>query len=179
MNVFFELLGNPVVLFIIIGVLSSLFRSGQQQQKKQPPGTNQSGRTESQGQMSRSEETPKQESIFDQWRRELEEKVQETIPEIQRHRQSQPEPTVQTLANQKESKKTETNVYQSYQDRKRDLDAEMSKLQAQFSQNQQKVSAIKGIPKLDRSKVVEGIIWSEVLGAPRAKKPYRPNGYRD
>ena len=30
------------------------------------------------------------------------------------------------------------------------------------------------LSSISRKKVIEGVIWSEIMGAPRAKKPYRP-----
>lgn len=34
------------------------------------------------------------------------------------------------------------------------------------------------VPKVTRASITQGIIWSEVLGPPRAKKPYRSNVYQ-
>ncbi|NCU18471.1 hypothetical protein [Pallidibacillus pasinlerensis] len=34
------------------------------------------------------------------------------------------------------------------------------------------------VPKVTRKNVTQGIIWSEVLGPPRSKKPYRSNVYQ-
>ena len=64
-------------------------------------------------------------------------------------------------------------------DRNADLAEEMKRLEAALEQKERFRSkenkTDKGHPSLDPSNIVEGILWSEILGPPRAKRPF-PTG---
>lgn len=108
--------------------------------------------------------TGHKEKPFDVLKREMEKKLRQ---EVQKHL-----PTVTQQAEKirpvVEEKKTE--VAQTAQTTKQ-LQQEYTKLKTELLKKQQMTS--QSLPTTH--KVVEGIIWSEILGPPRAKKPFRPN----
>lgn len=110
--------------------------------------------------------TEKKEKPFDVLKREMEEKLRQ---EVQKHL-----PTVTQQAKKirpvTEEKKTE--VAQTAQTTKQ-LQQEYTNLKTELSRKQ--AMASQPLPNRSAHKVVEGIIWSEILGPPRAKKPFRPN----
>lgn len=57
------------------------------------------------------------------------------------------------------------------------LEQDLERFEKISSQSKAENSVIK-VPKVNRKNVTQGIIWSEILGPPRAKKTYRPNVYQ-
>ncbi|MEH7885454.1 hypothetical protein V7654_14170 [Bacillus sp. JJ1609] len=162
----FELIGNPIVIFVLIGILSSLFNkakgNGQNNQQRRPvrPVSKPAG---------------------------LDGPVK-----AQREPRREPRP-VQTRPVKPQPDKTErepvaaSSIQKVYQERKRQAEkvdskartADRGRLSSEGATVRSRLSGAKEEPVLDfqpdRDRLIEGLIWSEVLGQPRAKKPYSPS----
>lgn len=160
------LLNNiPLLIFIIGGILSLL---GKKEEKRKTPKTEpvktfspkQIKQDENQGKIQQNEKP------LEKYRREMEEKikreVQKFVPPTNNESSS-----IQTV----EVKEEVTEPVQSSVTNLQ-LQRELLNLEQQLEgMKEVKVS----VPKITSEKLVEGIIWSEILGPPRAKKPYHPN----
>jgi len=155
---------NLPLLIVIIGGMISLF--GRKENKKDistkpinspPPVKKEIRQAE--------KTTEPEEKPFDVLKREIEKQLKQ---EVQKHL-----PTVKQQAEKImpaiEEKKQE--VVQTIQTTKQ-LQQEYTKLKTELSRKQAMTS--QSLPNQAAHKVVEGIIWSEILGPPRAKKPYHP-----
>lgn len=169
MEALFELIGNPFVIFVLIGILSSLFNKAKGNSKdnqQRRPVRPVSKPAEMQG-----------------------------PAKAQREPRRAPRP-VQTRPVQPEPVNTETraaapsSIQKEYQEKKRQAEKVESKprtvdrgrLSSEAAPAVSRFSDAKAEPVLDfqpdQERLIEGLIWAEVLGQPRAKKPYHP-GRRD
>jgi hypothetical protein len=91
---------------------------------------------------------------------------QEPRPEVRQTRRERPvaEPKLvqETVLEKSEERSTVA--------RRNALEKEMKRLQQQY--NKQKDGNFSNKQNFNKNKVVDGIIWSEILGPPRAKKPF-------
>lgn len=151
MEILFE---NPILWLVLLGVISSLFRG-----KKR----------EEEGQKTRSnpvENRPAQKSgsAF--------EELKEIFKEVNRSLQGETQPS-QTL--KKEAYKKKEHVKEliepaSYTQR---ADQEKTSIANEIEINRKApILQKKNQLKVDESKLVDAVIWSEILGPPRAKSPY-------
>jgi len=160
----FILSNIPLVIIIVGGILSLLGRKENNKDTSTkpinplPPVKKEIRQAE--------KTTEHKETAFDVLKREMEEKLRK---EVQKHL-----PTVTQQAKKLrpviEEKKTE--IVQTSQTTKQ-LQQEYSQLKTELSRKRAITS--RSLPNQSAQKVVEGIIWSEILGPPRAKKPFRPN----
>lgn len=161
----FELIGNPFVIFVLIGILSSLFNKakgkGENNQQRRPvrPVSKPAG---SDGPV-----------------KEQREQRRESRPVQSRPVKPQPVKT--------EREPVEVSTIQKvYQERKLQSDkidskarsAERGRVSSEGAAVRSSLSGAKEEPVLDfqpdQDRLIEGLIWAEVLGQPRAKKPYSP-----
>ena len=186
MEILFELFSNPIALFILIGVISSLFNKkkpdGQQPQRRpvRPPGPMQ-------------QPGPARQPRPVPARRQAAEARVEPGPEIEKDQG----PRYDTGRDTQRSRGSanhdpgETGVeiindlQKVYLERKLQSEEQMNKQRSskgrmstgetsgRLKQNrEQKEPEVVFQP--DRDTLVEGLIWAEVLGKPRAKRQYNP-----
>jgi len=165
----FDLIGNPIVIFVLIGILSSLFNkakgNGQNNQQRRPV-------------------------------RPVSKPAEMDGPvKAQREPRREPHP-VQTRTVKPQPDKTDrepveaSSIQKVYQERMQQAEkvdskpraADRNRLSSEGATVRSSLSGAKEEPVLDfqpdQDRLIEGLIWAEVLGQPRAKKPYSP-GRRD
>jgi hypothetical protein len=190
MEQIFELFSNPIALFILIGVISSLFNKAKgnvQEQQRRP--VRPSGPLADMRRPAEAHQDPRTDN-----RRRT-----QPVPGHDQRRGSKPEPRQD---NRRESINTPRHVQPTpviaergaevlgdlqkvYQERKQQSQkanqnqraAERGRMSSEDSGRMRQQRADKE-PQLDfqpdQKRLVEGLIWAEVLGKPRAKKPYHP-----
>ncbi|NKE05147.1 MULTISPECIES: hypothetical protein [Mesobacillus] len=186
MELLFELFSNPIALFILIGVISSLFNKkktdGQQPQRRpvRPPGPMQQP-----GPVRQHRPAPA--------RRQPAEARVEPAPEIELDHKPRQGPRRETERSRESGTRNsgETGVeiindlQQVYLERKlqaedltnkeRSSKGRMSAGESTGRLKQKRAQQEpEGIFQPDKDTLVEGIVWAEVLGKPRAKRPYQP-----
>lgn len=165
MEALFELLGNPIVIFILIGILSSLFNkakgNSQDNQNRRPVRPVRKPEV-----MSRSVEAQREHRLDP------------------RQVSQRPAPARQVKAEQKSAELSE--IQKVYQERKQQAEnvesrqrtSVKSRLSPETSTGRGKLREDHAEPVFefvpDQDRLIEGLIWAEVLGKPRAKEPYRP-----
>jgi hypothetical protein len=190
MEQIFELFSNPIALFILIGVISSLFNKAKgnvQEQQRRP--VRPSGPLADMRRPAEAHQDPRTDN-----RRRT-----QPVPGHDQRRGSKPEPRQD---NRRDSKNTPRPVQPTpviaergaevlgdlqkvYQERKQQSQkanqsqraSERGRMSSEDSGRMRQQRADKE-PQLDfqpdQKRLVEGLIWAEVLGKPRAKKPYHP-----
>lgn len=164
MDALFDLLGNPVLIFIVIGILSSLFNkakgNGQDQQKRRP--ARPVGKPEVMNMPAETKYKPK------------------PAP-----RPASPRPAQQTPVQAKPTAVQVNDVQKVYQERKqeavttesRQRAASSGRLTANTEPGRLRRAEASTEPSFqfepDQDRLIEGLIWAEVLGKPRSKKPYQ------
>ncbi|MGY3714383.1 hypothetical protein ACWE42_02535 [Sutcliffiella cohnii] len=162
MNIIEWIFSNPLILFILIGILSSLFRKKgeeQQQTNKPKPQRQQQAGQQTQPQTAKEEKEYNWDfDIFGEKAEELEKQLRDTFYPPKEEKVMKVEPI------------REQPIVE------RVLDFEIPKdspiLQTELQTSEGKV--YKHHHEISRKQVVNGVIWSEILGQPRAQKPYRP-----
>jgi hypothetical protein len=167
MEALFDLLGNPVIIFIVIGILSSLFNkakgNGKDQQHRRPV-------------------RPAGKPV-----------VMNVPPETKREPRPAPRP-VQTRPARHMPVKAEqrtsqaTDIQKVYEERKQQADITENRQRPAVSgrlssdADSGRLRRTKEKPEYsfqfepDQDRLIEGLIWAEVLGKPRSKKPYQTGG---
>lgn len=164
------LLNNiPLVIVILGGIFSLLGRQEDKKKKtvNKPVQTARPKDDEEHDYQTSQTELPKNENPFELLKRELEKQLK---TEVEKHK---PElnKSKEVIAQQETQNANIEEKQELIPSRHQLLTREMKKLEQELANK--KASSTKVLPKLTSEKVVEGIIWSEVLGPPRAKKPYR------
>jgi hypothetical protein len=168
MEVLFELISNPIALFILIGVISSIFNKAKgnvQEQKRRPV---------------RPSIPPADTSVPVERQRDHR---RDTRRDSERSKPAQHKPTI---ADREPGALSE--IQKVYQERKRQAERpasaqrnadRVSRLSTGDTAGRLRQERKHTEPELnfqpDRDRLVEGLIWAEVLGQPRAKKPYNPS----
>ncbi|WP_428909172.1 hypothetical protein [Niallia sp. Krafla_26] len=148
MEILFE---NPIALIILIGVISSLFRKKNKDEKPKPQQTR---------------PTQKSNRTFDELKevfQEVSRSFQEETKPIRKFREEHSEQineAKEKLESAYLDKDAERAIPQ-HEETNRVLLASKPQQQLQF--------------KVDESKIVDAVIWSEILGPPRAKNPRHSN----
>ncbi len=182
MQILIELFSNPIALFILIGVISSLFnqkkKDGNQPQRRpvRPPGPVQQPRP-----------APAR-------RQPAEAKMEPTPPVIVKDHDYNPRSenrrAAETSRNARKQSPADsglevlTDIQKKYQERKQQSEGSAEKKQqtgrmsasqtsGRLNQKREQVQS-EVVFQPDKDTLVEGLIWAEVLGKPRAKKPYNP-----
>lgn len=164
MEALFDLLGNPILIFIVIGILSSLFNkakgSGQEQQKRRP--VRPVGKPEVMSMPAEPKYKPK------------------PAP-----RPAGPRPAQQAPVQAKPTAVNANDMQKVYQERKqeavtkdsRQRTASSGRLTANEVPGRLRRAEASSEPSFqfepDQDRLIEGLIWAEVLGKPRSKKPYQ------
>ncbi|MBT2677448.1 hypothetical protein J7E38_00465 [Bacillus sp. ISL-35] len=183
MQILLELLSNPIALFILIGVISSLFnqkkKDGSQQPQRRPvrpPGPVQPPRP-----------APAR-------RQPAEARTEPLRPEIEKNNDYNPRSENRRPAEPSRDKRGQspvdsgvevlTDIQKKYQERKRQTEESAKKQQTgrmsssqtsgRLNQKREQVQT-EVVFQPDKDTLVEGLIWAEVLGKPRAKKHYNPS----
>lgn len=152
---------NPILIFLLIGLISSIFKrsKGEEKQKQRPKRPAQPIRPVQREPMSNSE-TSIPEEVDSR-------PMQRTQAQRQELRKAQPNPQSALLDIQKkyeERKKQEHEASRSTLNRPL-IQPEATKESASLE------SSMQLKPEADR--LIEGIAWAQILGEPRSKKPHR------
>ncbi|WNF21767.1 hypothetical protein [Mesobacillus jeotgali] len=186
MEFLFEILSNPIALFVLIGVISSLFNQkkddgkGPQRRPVRPPGPMQHP-----GPLRQPAPAPA--------RRQPAEARVEPAPAIEKDYDPRQDPHRETEQSRESAKRNsgETGVeimndlQQVYLERKLQAEALTNKERSSKGRmsagessgrlkQKREQQEHEGILQPDKDTLVEGIVWAEVLGKPRAKRPYKP-----
>ncbi|WP_210366884.1 hypothetical protein [Bacillus sp. REN3] len=154
MEALFDLITNPIVLFILIGFFSSLYNKakGNAEDQQRPRPARPARETVDMGNPQASRRVPQQQRTT--------EAVEPpgTLNDIQkvyleRKRQADQQPD--------ESRRKEKGRL-----------GERNRIQETKQPDRNQGSSFDFQP--DGDKLIEGLVWSEVLGPPRAKRPYHP-----
>lgn len=185
-----ELFSNPIALFILIGVISSLFNKAkgnvQEQQRRpvRPPGPLADMRRSAEAhQDPRTDNRMKPQPVpgHDQRRGAKPESRQDN----RRESVNSPRPVQSAPVIAERGAEVLGDLQKVYQERKQQSQkahqsqraAERGRMSSEDSGRMRQQRADKE-PQLDfqpdQERLVEGLIWAEVLGKPRAKKPYHP-----
>ncbi len=153
MEILFE---NPLIIIILIGVISSLFKNRNKNERQESPAK----RVETR----KPKSTQNGSDVFQEMKeifREASHTYQEEIKPVRR------------LPEQHLPKITEVKVEPVEVQPSISEDIARGQSGSQIPQ----LGQPKGL-KVDESKLAEAVIWSEILGPPRAKKPYMHNRTR-
>lgn len=181
MELLYELFSNPIALFILIGVISSLFnkkKDGQQPQRRpvRPPGPMQQHGPARQPRPTPARRQPAEASI--EPRSEIEKDYEpgyDHRTQAERSKRDPGETGVEII----------NDLQKVYLERKLQTEEQANKqrsgkgrMSAGESSGRLKQKRELKEPEIvfqpDRDTLVEGMIWAEVLGKPRAKRPYNP-----
>ena len=145
MEILFE---NPILWLVLLGVISSLFRGKKREEEGQKTRSN----------PVENRPTPKSGSAFGE--------LKEIFREVNRTFQEETQPS-QTLKKERVQEVIEPASYTQRADQERTSIANEIEV-IQKAPILQKKNQL----KVDESKLVDAVIWSEILGPPRAKNPY-------
>jgi hypothetical protein len=190
MELLLELFSNPIALFILIGVISSLFnkvKGNVQEQQRRP--VRPSGPLADMRRPVEAHQDPRYDNRrntqpgpgHDQRRGSKPEPRQDNRREsVNSPRPVQPAPVI--VEREAEVLGDLQKVYQERKQQSQKANqnqrgAERGRMSSEVSGRMRQEKVDKE-PELDfqpnQEKLVEGLIWAEVLGKPRAKKPYQP-----
>lgn len=185
MDFLLELLSNPIALFVLIGVISSLFNNkksdGKQPQRRpaRPPGPMQPP-------------GPARQPAPAPARRQPAESRVEPGPAVEKgpeHRQNTRKETERSREPEKRAGETGVEVINDLQQIYLERKLQAEDLTKNERSNKGRMSAGESSGRLkqkreqqepesifrpDKDTLAEGIVWAEVLGKPRAKRPYNP-----
>lgn len=184
------ILENFPLIIVILGGLLSLFGGDKKKTENQSPRPRSSTKELEKTPPFGSDGDPfsGNRNPFEDLRRELEDafgpsRRQEQLPESQekKHETVQPitkEESVDVVEQVDEQlAQAERILQKKLQARQNQLEQDLERFDRITQQFRSEDKVIK-VPKVTRKNVTQGIIWSEVLGPPRAKKPYRSNVYQ-
>lgn len=179
----------PWLIFVLLGIFSTLFKGGkqeEQQQKQQQQRQKQRQRQQTVTQASQRQEdyedyrresapTPKREDkprfdwdidIFGEGKlEELEQKVREKVnPYLERVEQKKEQVT--TIQKQMKDEVKELSI----KGQEISKDSPILKQELQLSEGK----VVSSRHRIKPNRVVEGVMWSEILGQPRSRNPHRP-----
>ncbi|GLB58251.1 hypothetical protein [Cytobacillus sp. NCCP-133] len=147
------LLENPFILIALLAFISSLFKKKKkgesEKQKKRPQ-----QRPEPQAEQSAAE-VLMEKAVKEEKRQQAERASR--IEEEYRRRKQQAEESIRVLQNQKLAAERQASVFR--EPAEKPVDRPQARIQGQFAPQ--------------KKALVDGIIWSEILGPPRAKGPHR------
>ncbi|WP_226646733.1 hypothetical protein [Mesobacillus subterraneus] len=186
MELLFELFSNPIALFILIGVISSLFNKkktdGQQPQRRpvRPPGPMQQPGPVRQHRPAPARRQPAEARVEPAPEIELDHKPRQgPRRETERSRESgkhnSGEPAIEVINDLQRVYQEKKLQSEEQVNKERSSKGRMSPGESSSRLNQKRdQKASEMVIQPDRDTLVEGIIWAEVLGKPRAKRPYNP-----
>ncbi|MCM3586287.1 hypothetical protein M3182_11145 [Mesobacillus maritimus] len=149
---------NPLLIFIIMGILSSLFRKGKEEQKQEP----------------KRPSRPVQQQRSD-GRASQSESMEPTMAQTIEHEEPRMDPKQMVPEN------PFLDIQKKYEERRKELE-QIASERTHSSVNRPTAPTRAVDPKTDGEtsldltpspdRVIEGIAWSQVLGPPRARNPY-------
>lgn len=148
------LLNNPILIVILIGALSSIFKNRDKKAPTEPVKTLR----------------PKHEEAFPNASPKPA-PVENTRPSLSmaEEKQKMNEPIKQEFPN--------NELIEAYNRKRAAAESSLNQpFQAVRPQNA--IASPRRQNKIDKKAVINGIIWSEILGQPRSKNPYQPAAYR-
>ncbi|MFB6465764.1 hypothetical protein ACE38V_02980 [Cytobacillus sp. Hz8] len=161
---------NPFIIIVIIGIISSLFKK-EKDQKKKAPIKGRSSRQTKAFPTQKSWQTPR--SNGNPFNKPL---MRSEMPE-QQHREIKPFEQKRTIES------SMNDLASQYEEVKQEAISQIEELNKQKAQMEQQVAKIKAINVEKKSnsinqaklenKLRDAVIWSEILGPPRAKKSHR------
>ncbi|WP_075982347.1 hypothetical protein [Bacillus massilinigeriensis] len=152
MRVLFE---NPIILIIILGIISSLFKKGKEPEKK--------GSNQKQSRRRQNIPKPLQKSM-----QELKEVVQTEIS-TQKKVKTPKKTYIDDLAKYDEVKEESISKINDYKEQMEKIERKTELIKKKAEKNQLSPSQ----QPLDENKIIDAIVWSEILGPPRAKNRHR------
>jgi len=157
-------LGNIVPLIIIAGVIINFFKriAGSNQNQDQNKNRNQGQQRSASAPSNTNENKPKLKDLFEQL-----EEVFNDQPVGKPPAPKKVEPDVPSAANEFQTR---------YEDLKSRENVVETKAPAEKKVMKKKAEPTSSLT-ISKKKAVQGIIWSEVLGPPRSKRPYQNRGY--
>ncbi|WP_417899543.1 hypothetical protein ABN702_04295 [Bacillus haimaensis] len=176
-------LSNPLLLVLLIGAITGLFgKKSKQEEQKRRQQQRQSGQqqTEARTQSSypnnetgyrEAKHEKKQDSfdwdidIFNETKEELEKKVRETLSPYLEKKKEQVVTAKQTAPSAMKEKVQELSIKQQ------EIVKNSPILKEELQLSEGKV--VKN-NKINPKRVVEGVMWAEILGQPRSRKPHTP-----
>lgn len=153
MEILFE---NPLILIVLIGIISSLFKKAKGERPESPiPRPRQRPHHRQSAEPERAAmETSVEEALKEERQRQAERESR--IEQENRKRKQQAEESMRALQNQRR----EAHSFRETASRPVELPAEGKKEHG-------------GRFTPEKQVLIDGIIWSEILGPPRAKNPHR------
>lgn len=190
MNIIEFIFDNPFILVILIGILSGLFgkKKQEEQQRRKHPQKKSTGPVAQPFEFpweDRSEENEKEssqpknaeEDLFEEYEEDdwdLEESVLEAEPVTTEKRQAAireetlASSSLQPIDYRQEALAVPQDVSPALKGRALDRPQDTADLHRKA----------KNVSKVNRQQVVQGIIWSQILGEPRAREPHRPRNFQ-
>jgi len=150
------LLENPFILIAIIAFISSFFKKKKEEKPvKQAP---RSARQENRTQAERTAADPVMAEVLEEEKRKMEEKSRRIAEEYRQSKQHA-EQSMKALQNQQRAAERKASA--------------ISKTAADISAGYPAEASGAGKFEPRKQALVDGIIWSEILGPPRSKNPHR------
>lgn len=148
---FLEIFQNPLVIAFVIWILSSFFKGKPKEED-----------AEKQKQQRKTRQQPKPvfTTVEEPKRRNAEKQMKETVQ------------------NANEKIKLETIEQIEPSSKIRDRRPTSTRLKQEREMKVTSVSGNKSAIQLNKQSVVQGVIWSEILGPPRSKNPHFPKGMK-
>lgn len=177
MNILEFLLANPIIALLIIGAITSIFgrKSKEEEQKKRQQQRKQTQQAETQSSYPDSEveyQEPKEAEqkprfdwdvdIFQEKKEELEKKVRETLSPYLEKKKEQ----ALTIQDDLKDRAQELSI------KRHEISGVSPILNQELKLSEGKV--VKSNHRISHKRVVEGVMWAEVLGQPRSRNPHRP-----
>lgn len=154
MEILFE---NPIVLIILIGIISSIFKNRNKSEKQDSPAK----RAESRKPVQKSSDPfNEMKDLF----KEVQRSFQEELNPAKKLKEDGPQKIDEVKLNYKEEQPEKSSMSKQVTETPHEHQVQKTKQASQL--------------KVDESKLVDAVIWSEILGPPRAKKPYLQNRTR-
>jgi hypothetical protein len=151
-EIFFD---NPIIFIILVAVISSLFRK-KKESSRDPKGQRRTNQP--------LDKSPSQtQTSFDEVRevfKELSRSFSNPTTSSNRKRENPSHEEIKGV-NQQVEELNQSNMAES-------LQSDVPILQTVMEEKQRDK-----VIELDETKLVDAVVWSEILGPPRAKKPYR------
>ncbi|MDF1508311.1 hypothetical protein PZE06_08935 [Robertmurraya sp. DFI.2.37] len=153
------LLDNPFILIILLGILSSMFKTNKEKPANKKP-TRQASTTST-------ENPPPSNPMAEVFRELVEEAPAKPIYNEYVDTKKEAEAKIAALKKQQEQ----------YADKVSRMNT-LSRINEQSQPLMESVAKSGRTFKVEGEKLADAIIWSEILGPPRAKKPHRSMNFR-
>jgi hypothetical protein len=159
---------NPFLVIVLIAVISSFFRK-----KKDNPNTQGRTPTQAGGGQNKRLSSPIEEArdIFKEFSRSLQEQQSKPLPRKTMDKQFQSDRKMEESQKVEQPAASDVNAPET-------LPVRNEMTRPPIGLELEPKTAPKKELKVQEEQLIDAIIWSEILGPPRTKKPYRRNNYR-